>query len=194
MTYRALGQASYQPTVGSATLGPDRSRQPDPSDPRMWITSGRWAQRAVNAWRASHPGTGPLIFVDGRVGPITLAAMNSILPGLPPPRNYPSGSVTDQVTIARTLADTLAALAPVPDPPRPARAASSSAHTGSSVPEAVKGTSADPSPVVYDAGGGRPSWLMPVLVVGGVTLVGVGGMLVYRGARGVRANRRRTRR
>lgn len=103
-------------TTGAARVGPDRERRPYPTDARFWISSARWLQRAINAWRAANPGSGGPIEVDGRAGPVTMSAVRDIGPVIPV-ENYPStDSVTSQVLIAKTFAAELEQLPFVPDP------------------------------------------------------------------------------
>jgi len=177
-----LGQAidySFVPTASTA-LGPDRERRAYAPDARYWDTTATWAQRAVNAFRASRGQAS--IAVDGRAGPLTIAGLTEAGPGLPVPSTFPTNiAVTPRVLVSKTLATRLEALQRVADPtvtPRPQ--GNTSATSESALEE-------KPAEVEVS----RRS-LLP-WILGGTALVGLGAYFMLAGAP-VRANRRRRRR
>lgn len=179
-----LGQAidySFVPTASTA-LGPDRERRAYAPDARYWDATATWAQRAVNAFRASR-GQAP-IAVDGRAGPLTIAGLAAAGPGLPAPSTFPENvAVTPRVLISKTLATRLEALQRVADPapvPRP--------HVLEPAPT-DPATPGEPKPAEVEVS--RRS-LLP-WILGGTALVGLGAYFMFAGTP-VRANRRRRRR
>lgn len=193
-----LGQAidySFVPTASTA-LGVDRERRAYAPDARYWDTTATWAQRAVNAFRASRGQ--PLIAVDGRAGPLTIAALTEAGPGLPAPSTSPANvRVTPRVLVSKTLATRLEALQRVADP-APTRSSGGSSIT---TPGSDASTATPPDDALLNegsAGGGLIAryGILP-WVVGGTALVGV-GLYFLMGSGGstrrVQANRRRVRR
>lgn len=207
ITMAGLGQ------TGGAPLGMPAADFRTDTDSRYWQIDAHWVQRAINAWRAQNAARGALIYVDGQSGPITLAALNAISPGLPVAANVPSTSrVAGWVAVAKTLAQQLAALPSVSDPPRPssssttsttvARSTSTSPSTGvkpgagaATDTSATVGTAADGQAVLMDEGSSSmPAWLVPALVAGGVAVAGGVGYYIYRSRKAAPAKNRGKRR
>jgi len=184
--------------TGGAPLGMPAASFRTDSDARYWQIDAHWVQRAINAWRAQNASRGALILVDGQSGPITLAALNAISPGLPAAANVPpTARVSGWVAVSKTLAQQLAALPAVSDPSRPssstttsttlARSTSTSPSTGSKPGAASTDTSAvvgvDPNgqAVLVDEGSStQPAWLIPALIAGGVVIAGGVGYMIWK--------------
>lgn len=148
-------------TVAAASVGQDRSRLPYPTDDRFWISSATWAQRAVNAWRALASGRGAPIVVDGRAGPVTIAALQAINPATQVAPYPTTRDVSDRILIERSFAADLERLPLVADPAAPAR--SSEAASSELEPE-----------LVVDAPPPRRSILPWVVGVGAVVAISAG--------------------
>lgn len=164
-------------TTGGARVGPDRERRPYPTDSRFWISSARWLQRAINAWRAQRPGSGAAIEVDGRAGPVTMDAARAMGPIIPI-ENYPPGQrVTDQVLIARTFAAELESLPFVPDPV---------VHEDVAPVPTVAADVAMPTP----SGSRVQPWIWMAGGLGVVLLLVLAGAYFFRGTSSSRSSRR----
>lgn len=201
MSYTGLGQTPSFSTEASATVGRDSSRRPSGNTVRV---TARWAQRAANAGNRYNMSTAPLIAVDGKAGPITIAALRTLSrqfsSGLPVTNDPPTSRVTDNVIIPAALETALAARRVAPDPPPSSAtrrtttlttASGGTATTSEPIPGA-KPAATPADEVILDEGSssgliaryGIWPW-----AIGGAALVGVG--LWFLAGGGMRANRRR---
>lgn len=153
-------------SIPGERLGPDRSRAPYEDDSRFWISSTTWAQRAINAWRRAAPNRGSLVEVDGIAGPITMAALRQIDPNA---SNYPfGGDNTRSVLITKTVADQLAALAPVADPPRSSTPSANTDPIDLTEPELEAPAALPATRSVYS------TWLKAAFALGMLAVLGAG--------------------
>lgn len=199
MSYAGLGQV-----IPSATVGRDSSRYESGGAVRV---SARWAQRAVNAGNRYNSGSAPLIAVDGKAGPITIAGLRALsrqfASDQPVTNDPPTSRVTDRVIIPVALETALAARNFVPDPPvsSATRRSTSSTSTSAPVTESIPGATPAATPadeVILDEGSSAGWGLIARYgiwpwVAGGTALVGVGIWFLLGGGTGasMRANRRR---
>jgi len=118
MSYAGLGQD----LVPTATVGRSTYRRQTGDYVRVPAT---WAQRAANAGNRYNSGSAPLIAVDGKAGPVTIAALRTLSQqfssGLPVTNDPVASRVTDNVVMPVALENSLAAKHIVADP-RPSAA------------------------------------------------------------------------
>lgn len=196
MSYAGLGQI-----IPGATVGRDSSRSPTGGAVRV---SARWAQRAANAGNRYNFRSAPLIAVDGKAGPITIASLATLSHQFssdqPVTNDPPTSRITSTVIIPLQLEEALASKPFIADPPVSAatRRASTSGSSAASATEPVPGKPA-PAPgediIIADEGssGLLARYGIWPWAIGGAALVGVGTWFMMSGST-VRANRRRGRR
>jgi len=208
MSYAGLGQTSAM--TPAATVGRSASRYEAGGAVRV---PASWAQRAANAGNRYNNSSAPLIAVDGRAGPITIAALRTLSRQFssdqPVTNDPPTSRVTDSVIIPVALETALAARRFVADPPASSATRRTTTRTTAgggttTTSEPLPGATPAATPadeVILDEG--SSSGVQGLIarygiwpwVAGGTALAGLGiWFLMGGGAGSVRANRRRVRR
>lgn len=209
MSYAGLGQTSTA-MMPAATVGRSTSRHEAGGAVRVPAT---WAQRAANAGNRYNNSSAPLIAVDGRAGPITIAALRTLSHQFssdqPVTNDPPTSRVTDNVIIPVALETALAARRFVPDPPvssatrrttTTTRTTTSGGTTTTPVTTPIPGATPAATPadeVILDEGSSSgvrgliAQYGIWPWAIGGAALVGLG--LWFLAGGGMRANRRRVR-
>ena len=208
MSYAGLGQTSAM--TPAATVGRSGSRYEAGGAVRV---PASWAQRAANAGNRYNNSSAPLIAVDGRAGPITIAALRTLSRQFssdqPVTNDPPTSRVTDSVIIPVALETALAARRFVADPPASSATRRTTTRTTAgggttTTSEPLPGATPAATPadeVILDEG--SSSGVQGLIarygiwpwVAGGTALAGLGiWFLMGGGAASVRANRRRVRR